>query len=189
MNRNVLLALILVLIGAGMFYAGYKEGLFGGPSRYVEESPGSDLFALKVRGTMLDGGTFDSDQYRGKVLLVNIFATWCPPCRKETPELVSMYREFRGRGLAMVMVTQESADEARPFAETYRIPYPMIVGDKSIVAAIPGFQGYPTTILLDRSGAVRYQIVGADVIRIRQSVLRLLDEPAPADRPAEAAGG
>lgn len=188
MNRNGLLALILVLIGAGMFYAGYKEGLFGGSSRYMEVSPGSGLYALNVRGATLDGGAFDGDQYRGKVLLVNIFATWCPPCRKETPELVSMYHELNGRGLAMVMVTGESADEARPFAETYRIPYPMIVNDESIVAAVPAFQGYPTTILLDRSGAVRYQIAGADVDRIRQSVLRLLDEPAPADQPAAATG-
>jgi thiol-disulfide isomerase/thioredoxin len=184
MNRTGLFVLIVVLIGAAMLYAGYRQGIFGATARYLEGGAEHGLYRLKARGTTLDGSAFDSDLLRGKVLVVNIFATWCPPCVRETPDLVNLFNELNGRGLEMVMVTEEPPETVRPFAERHAIPYPIIVNGDDVVSQVPGFQGYPTTIVLDRAGTVRYQIVGAHVDRIRSAVMKLLDEKQAATRPA-----
>ncbi|MBN2582174.1 MAG: TlpA family protein disulfide reductase [Planctomycetes bacterium] len=177
MGRNSMAMLAVLLIGAVILYVGYRQGLFGsGDSYYKESQPGQGLYSLKITGATLTGYMFNSDEKRGKVLVVNIFGTWCGPCVEETPHLVNLFNELNQRGLEMVMVTEESAQKARPFASFNQIPYAIVPDGEDIVAQVPRFQGYPTTIILDKSGKVRYQIVGPQVNRIREAVLKLLDE-------------
>jgi len=134
------------------------------------------LFDMTFTATTLDGKPFSTADHRGRVVLVNCFATWCPPCRVEIPHLIKLYNERRGDGLDIVMVSDEPAEKLRPFVETYGIPYPVIPGGRHVMAMVPNLRGIPTTVILDRHGAVRHRITGARVDEIVTAVGRLLEE-------------
>jgi thiol-disulfide isomerase/thioredoxin len=112
----------------------------------------------------------DSDaRFRGKVVLLDIFGSWCPTCHDAAPALVSLYRAYHGRGLEVVglafEVTGDSAQDAplvRRYRDKFGIPFPLLLGGVSdaeaVSAALPqleGFTAFPTTIFLGRDGRVR----------------------------------
>ncbi len=130
-----------------------------------------------LRFENLAGGEWSLEQERGKVVLVNFWATWCPPCRQETPDLVRLHERYRERGFTVVGVSVDG--DARtvvpPFAERYRIPYPMLLGGDSALAA--RVRGLPTTVLVARDGRVVETYVGAVAERhLRADIERLLAE-------------
>lgn len=97
---------------------------------------------------------------QGKAVIVNFWATWCPPCRREIPELIEVYERYRDRGLVVIGVDlQESDDAVREFAAEFGIPYPLVIdrtGEVADVWNIGGqFQGIPSTYFIDRTGVVR----------------------------------
>jgi thiol-disulfide isomerase/thioredoxin len=119
----------------------------------------------------LDGRTVSSDdpRFRGKVVIVDVFGTWCPTCHDAAPALVELYRRYHGRGLEMVGLAYEvSGDSAidaplvRRYREKFGIPFPLLlagVNDTDAAAAtlpqLTGFTSFPTTIFLGRDGKVR----------------------------------
>ncbi|BCW99171.1 MAG: hypothetical protein KatS3mg024_1998 [Armatimonadota bacterium] len=111
----------------------------------------------------LDGGRFDLAEHRGKVVLVNLFATWCPPCRAETPDLVALARDYESKGVVVVGVSldTEGPDVVRRFVREYGIPYPVLMpsGDSETSFQINGIP-IPTTYLLDREGRIAKKYVG-----------------------------
>lgn len=147
---------------------------------------------------------FDDARFRGKVVLVDIFGTWCPACHDAAPVLGRLYREYRPRGLEIVgiafEVTGDTAQDGvmvRRFRDKFDVPYPLLLGGASetdVVAALfpqlEGFTAFPTTIFLGRDGRVRRIHAGfygpatgpqhaALVADFRREVERLLAEPAP----------
>lgn len=159
------LLVLLVLAGTAFFL-------------YLHFRPAGDAdFELKFSATDILGRPVSTEGSKGKVLLVNVFATWCPPCKIETPHLVELYKARHDSGLDIVMVSDEPENKVTVFAKQFGIPYPVIANGRSIIDQIPGFRGYPTTIIIDRKGAVRHPvIVGADVPAIRKAVDKLLKE-------------
>lgn len=128
--------------------------------------------------TTIDGNAFNTSDHRGKVLLINVFATWCGPCIHEMPHLVRMYEQYNQRGLMMVAVagdTRESVESVRKFAEQHNIPFPVIPPDSRVIDSIGGINAFPTTIIVDREGIVRRRIIGAHVEEIEKTVNDLLD--------------
>ncbi len=107
----------------------------------------------------LSGAPVDVAKLRGKVVAVNFWATWCPPCREELPELAELWREHRGRCFELVGVAEESAreDVARMAAS---IPYPVIFDERAEALGPWGVSGYPVTFLLDIEGNVRQVFTG-----------------------------
>jgi thiol-disulfide isomerase/thioredoxin len=105
--------------------------------------------------------------YKGKVTIVDVWGTWCPPCRMEIPHFVDLYKEYKDKGLEIVGINCNEAgppDEVRKkikeFAKETKISYKCVVNDGKTEEKIPGFEGYPTTLFLDRSGKVRMMLVG-----------------------------
>jgi thiol-disulfide isomerase/thioredoxin len=100
--------------------------------------------------------------YRGKVVLVNFWATWCAPCRKEIPDLIRMQRLYRNKGLRIVGITYppERAAEVRRFARKLKMNYPVVMGTKSIKASFTSSETLPMTVIIDRAGNVRDVIEG-----------------------------
>jgi peroxiredoxin len=109
--------------------------------------------------TALDGGTVRLDDFRGEVVVVNVWATWCPPCRVETPGFVDLQTEFDGEVQFLGLSTDESEADVRAFAEEYGINYPLLVGPNR---AGRGYRvpALPTTFLVDRDGRVRFRHEG-----------------------------
>lgn len=131
------------------------------------------------------------DDYKGKVTIVDVWGTWCPPCRMEIPHFVELYKEYRDKGLEIVGIncnegdSKESAKKAiKDFAAEQKIPYKCVLNDDKTEGKIPGFQGYPTTLFLDRSGKVRLTLVGyTPKPKLDAIVSTLLAEPAEAAKP------
>jgi cytochrome c biogenesis protein CcmG, thiol:disulfide interchange protein DsbE len=118
-----------------------------------------------------------SDQ-RGKVVLVNFWASWCGPCRAETPGLVRLAGAYRDRGFEIAGVAMDDGPApVRKFAASYRITYPVLLpqADSPFFSAI---QALPTSFLIDRSGRVAATYAGAvREVELRADVDRLLAEP------------
>jgi len=175
-NRWAILG-VLVAGGLILLAANYCGLLGGSGEAYDKTAPkGESLYDLEFSGTTLAGNPFSTADKRGKVLLVNFFATWCRPCVQETPHLVALYGELKDQGLEMVMVTPEPASKIKSFVQFNQITYAVVPNGKYVMKKVPGFGALPTTVILDKEGKVRYQIIGPQLGRIRESVTTLLAE-------------
>jgi thiol-disulfide isomerase/thioredoxin len=97
-------------------------------------------------------------QWRGKILVINFWATWCEPCREEVPALVSMQARYASNGVQIVGIAVDSTDKVREFSRTYRINYPLVIGGLEVIDLSRKLGnkagGLPYTLVLDRSGKV-----------------------------------
>jgi len=98
---------------------------------------------------------------RGKVVLLNFWATWCPPCREEMPSIERLHQEFRNQGLAVVAVDlQESPKQVARFMRDFRLNFPAVLDAEGKVAAQYQVRALPATFLVDRAGRVVGQALG-----------------------------
>lgn len=142
-------------------------------------------YAFDFDLTSLDGRRLRLSQFTGRVLIIDVWATWCPPCRREIPHFVELHHRYGDDGLAIVGINYERAStdsQARQkieaFMQRQAIPYPLALGTESLKDQIPGFRGYPTTLMIDRSGRVRATLVGARSLEYLETMASLLmDEP------------
>ena len=110
----------------------------------------------------LRGRTHRLSEYKGKVVLLNFWATWCPPCRAEMPDLVRWQREFRGKGLQVIGITYPPIElrEVRRLVRSIRLNYPVLLGSKETKALFDSSETMPVTVVIDREGHVRDRIEG-----------------------------
>lgn len=129
----------------------------------------------------LNGSSFRLSAHRGSVIILNFWATWCPPCRTEIPDLVALQRELSDRGLLVVGVStdEEGADVVAPFAENFQINYPIVLDNGAVSEAYGGIFALPTTVVIDQSGRIRYEIIGIfPTEAMRPRLEALLEESA-----------
>lgn len=110
----------------------------------------------------LSGRNVRLSSYRGKIVLLNFWATWCPPCKAEMPELVAWQRKYRARGLQVIGVTYPPTNrtEVRRFVRRIRANYPIVLGTKEIKALFYEGETLPITVIIDREGNIRETIEG-----------------------------
>jgi cytochrome c biogenesis protein CcmG/thiol:disulfide interchange protein DsbE len=138
--------------------------------------------APELQGTTLDGGTFDLVDWRGQVVLVNVWASWCVPCQQEQPLLVSSYRELAPRGLQIVGINvRDKPEEARAFMQEFgQAPWPSVQDPDGRRAIDWGTFALPETYIVDVDGTVVAKAVGElDAAWIQQNVTPLLDSEEP----------
>jgi peroxiredoxin len=101
--------------------------------------------------------------FKGQVVLLNFWATWCGPCRREIPSLTALYRDYKERGFTVLGVSVDSEVKLiKPFARTMKMNYPVLIGAgrEDLANAFGPFAGYPTTVLVGRDGKVCVRHVG-----------------------------
>ena len=133
--------------------------------------------APELTGPTLTGGAFDLADWRGQVVLVNVWASWCLPCQAEQPLLVSAYRELAPRGLQMVGINvRDKPEEARAFLQEFgQAPWPSVHDPDGRHAVDWGTFALPETYLVDRDGTVVAKAVGeVDAAWITDTVKPLL---------------
>lgn len=110
----------------------------------------------------LQGRTVRLSDYKGKVVLINFWATWCPPCRAEIPDLVKIQREYKDQGLRVIGITYppEKLEEVRRFIREFRLNYPVALGTKETKALFDQGETLPITVVIDREGNIRELIEG-----------------------------
>ena len=125
----------------------------------------------------LGGRTYRLSDFRGDVVILNFFATWCAPCRKEVPDLVRLHQRFAGDGLHVIGVSLDENGDAvlKPFIKQYGIAYPIVLATEKTIFDYGGMQSIPSTFLIDHRGSIRENFVGlAPGYQLESSVRRLL---------------
>ena len=123
--------------------------------------------------TDIQGKSWTLSGLRGKVVVVNFWATWCPPCRKEMPDLESLYGRFKDQGLVVLAISDEDASKVKPFISERNFTYPILLDPGRKVNALYGVEGIPRTFVYDREGKLAAQSID---MRTQKQFVEMLGE-------------
>jgi peroxiredoxin len=143
-----------------------------------------------VNAKPLTGAPSSLASLKGRVVVVDFWASWCGPCRMLAPKLSTLKNRFGAQGLSVVGITSDDAEHAAVFAERHGMTYPSLSDPNADTNKAYGIVGLPTVVIIDKKGVVRDVFVGYDPsveAKMEQTVKTLLAEPAPKDAPAGAA--
>lgn len=107
----------------------------------------------------LDGHNWDLKSLKGKVVLVNFWATWCPPCRKELPDLEQIYEKYKDQGLVVLAITDEDTTKVKPFIVDHKLTYPILLDQNRKVSDALNIEGIPRSFLYNRDGKLVAQAI------------------------------
>jgi len=168
-QRWLIIISILVALGAGFWFA-------------LPEAPGTISEGDQITNLNLPD-LQDAMQTlpKGEVILLNFWATWCPPCRKEIPSMVKLHKKLSAQGLRIVAVSvDKNRDDLERFVKEHQMPFMVLHDADSTAARQYGVFRFPETFLIDRQGKVRHRLVGEvewmsePMIQI---VTQMLEEP------------
>jgi thiol-disulfide isomerase/thioredoxin len=176
------IALVVAAVGTTLFDRGGGDG---GDPTLREYAAGERPPAPEISGETLDGEALDLADLRGDVVVLNVWASWCPPCRAETDDLETVFQATRDQGVSFVGVNiRDSRDRAASFVDG-RVSYPSIFDPASAYARHftepPAPVGPPATLVIDRTGHVAvaiYRVVGPIEL---QTVVERVAAEEPAD--------
>jgi len=151
----LVVSVALLALGAGLF-AGWRAQT---PDSLSPEQAKSSVETLYVTTLPDLKGNYQSfEQWRGKALIVNFWATWCPPCREEIPQFIKVQEKYRTRGLVFVGVAVDKKDAVLAYAEEIGINYPVLIGDLEAIEITrkAGNRAgtLPFTLIIDRTGKI-----------------------------------
>jgi len=167
MIKKAIIPLVLLIAVVLFFVIKPNMGMISG-EKGVKNGSEFSLLTTLDRKPAPDFKLLDADEkehtladYKGKPVIVNFWATWCPPCRKEIPSMNRAWHKIKDEDIAMVAINVgENADEVFAFTAEYPIDFTVLLDDVGKVSGMWPIQGLPTTFILDTEGNLVYQAIG-----------------------------
>lgn len=185
MNGKKLLLWIgtIAVVGVGVVYANHATSLkpaANAPAMVSSSREPAKEFTLKS----IDGKQISLSDYRGKVVLVNFWATWCGPCRTEIPWLIGIQQKYAGQGFTIFGLAMDDEEESvvSPWVakerfsvngESVAMNYPILIGSSEVAESFGGLLGFPTSVLISKDGKIVKRVTG--IIR-EDEILQLIDK-------------
>jgi thiol-disulfide isomerase/thioredoxin len=178
-NRGrALLTLGVIVIGAALLlysahrYASSQALPTGALHSDGTNQPAPDFTLRDIHGNSYNFG----ETTQGKVVILNFWATWCAPCKVEIPWFIELYDRYRAEGLEIVGVAMddEGARVVRPFAERFKMNYPVVIGDENVANLYGGIYGLPMTFIIDREGRIYTRHMGLVSLESFQETIKKL---------------
>jgi thiol-disulfide isomerase/thioredoxin len=199
--RHAVVTFVAVVMAVGGCSNGQVGRTDGGQTRYVQGSGTVTLVPEDSRdpapdfgGPLLGGGEFDLATARGDVVVLNVWGSWCPPCRDEAPDLQAVHESLEGRGVRFVGVNVRDNDvDARAFEREFGVTYSSVVDENG--SRLLAFRdtlpptSIPSTLVVDRQGRMAASVLGQITeASLRDLVTAIAAEQTPADGGPSAAG-
>jgi peroxiredoxin len=126
--------------------------LFAISPAQVEKKYKAPNFSLKTQ----DGNVIKLSKLKGKVVLLNFWATWCPPCRAEIPDFIEVYNSYKSEGFEIIGIAldEDGWSKVTPFIKEAKINYPIVLGSDKEVKLYGGFESIPTSFIIDKNGYI-----------------------------------
>ncbi|HUI83411.1 MAG TPA: TlpA disulfide reductase family protein [Candidatus Binatia bacterium] len=171
--RRIVLLIAAIAIAVAV-YEGARQRSHSPAGRPGAVSSPAAGFSLQG----VDGRPLDLANYRGKVVLLNFWATWCTPCRAEIPQFVAFQNTYGPQGLQLIGISMDDdAAPVREFYQQFRMNYPVAIGNAKLAQSYGGVLGLPVTFLIGRDGRIAAKYVGAaDLGVLRQQIESLLQK-------------
>lgn len=186
MNKGkVLIGAILAIAAVAGLYLINRYWIAPATTRSVR-STGNHPMAPDFTLTDLNGRQLSLSDYKGKVVLLDFWATWCGPCRIEIPGFVQLQDRYRAQGFAVIGLSlDDGPDPVREFYREFKMNYPVAMGDEKVSELFGGIFGLPTTFLIGRDGRIYSKHVGATDVSVFEEEIKELLSVEPDQEAAE----
>jgi cytochrome c biogenesis protein CcmG, thiol:disulfide interchange protein DsbE len=169
-TRRIVLIIVAIAVAVAVYEGAQHHSHSRGAPPGAVDSPAAE-FSLQD----LDGKPLALANYRGKVVLLNFWATWCTPCRGEIPQFVEYQNKYGPQGLQLLGISMD--DDATPvhaFYQQFKMNYPVAIGSANLAESYGGVLGLPVTFLIGRDGRIAAKYVGAVETPVLQQKIELL---------------
>lgn len=149
---------LTILLSVNTFSSDFMNHAVSADKNISLSSDKAPDFSLKS----VDGKTVKLSDYKGKVVIIDFWATWCPPCRKGIPDLISIQNEFKDKVviIGISLDREKTIKDVPGFVKSYGINYPVVYGDDKVVTDYGGIQSIPTAFVIDKNGNIADSHVG-----------------------------
>jgi cytochrome c biogenesis protein CcmG/thiol:disulfide interchange protein DsbE len=159
-SKRLTILLLAVACLVGVYFLNRKWAPHSTASRSTDAAPDFTLADL-------DGRKLALSDYKGRVVLLDFWATWCSPCRTEIPHFVEMQNKYGPEGFQVIGISMD--DDAKPvreFAQQYKLNYPVALGDDKLAERYGGVLGLPVNFIIDREGRIYAKHLGATSVAV-----------------------
>jgi len=160
--KKIIILLIILTVSMVVFAGLSMKNSTEVNQQTNQETENNDNEAPDFTVTTIKGEEITLSDLKGKVVIIDFWDTWCPPCRKGIPDFIELYREYNDSGFVMIGLAfgRQGIEKVKEFAEEYNINYPVAIADPSLVNSFGQIRSIPTAFLIDQKGNIVNKYIG-----------------------------